>query len=233
MSSGVRGGGLGGGSPRLEKFRANSVFEGRCKLFKILHNKKYIFNTVNSGCILFLRVSASCSRFWMIKIYISNTVNSRHTLFFRASANCSKFWMINNISMQWKFSRQTLFFRAKRKLFKIMNDKNICIKYKFWAHSVFQGKHKLLKKPECNRGIQYSEKFPGKMFFRASASCSKILWMLKNIFNTVKNFRTNSFFQGKHKLLKILNDKKSVTCRQWRQAREYLPQHDHEMCKTN
>jgi len=32
----------------------------------------------------------------------------------------------------------------------------------FRAHSVFQGKHKLLKYPECKNYIQYSEHFQGK-----------------------------------------------------------------------
>jgi len=39
------------------------------------------------------------------------------------------------------------------------------------------------------------------LFFRASASCSKIL-NVKSISNTVKNFRANSVFQGKCKVLK-------------------------------
>jgi len=39
------------------------------------------------------------------------------------------------------------------------------------------------------------------LFFRASTNCSK-MWMVKNIFNTVKIFRANSVFQGKCKLLK-------------------------------
>jgi len=71
----------------------------------------------------------------------------------------------------------------------------------FRAHSVFQGKRKLLKNPECKTYIQYSEKFQGTLFFGASASCSKIL-NVKRIFNTVKNFRAHSAFQGKRKLLK-------------------------------
>ena len=71
----------------------------------------------------------------------------------------------------------------------------------FRAHSVFQGKRKLVKNPERETYIQYSEKFQGTLFFRASASCSKIL-NVKNIFNTVKNFRAQSVFQGKRKLLK-------------------------------
>jgi len=59
----------------------------------------------------------------------------------------------------------------------------IYIQYsEFRAHSVFQGKHKLLKNPEC-----------------------------KAIFNTVKNFRANSVFQGKRKLFKILNDKNTYS----------------------
>ena len=45
----------------------------------------------------------------------------------------------------------------------------------FRAHAVFQGKRKLLKNPECDKYIQYSEKFQGKLCF-----------------------------QGKHKLLKNL-----------------------------
>jgi len=74
VTSGVRG-----GRPRLEKFRArsscskilkdkkyfntvklfraNSVFQGKRRLFKILNDKKYIFSTVNSGHTLFLRAS--------------------------------------------------------------------------------------------------------------------------------------------------------------------------------
>jgi len=56
--------------------------------------------------------------------------------------------------------------------------KSIYIQYsEFRAHSVFQGKHKLLKNPERENYIQYSEKFQG-----------------------------NSVFQGKCKLFKILND---------------------------
>jgi len=37
-------------------FRANSV-QGKSKLLKILNDKKYIFNTVNSGHTLFFRAA--------------------------------------------------------------------------------------------------------------------------------------------------------------------------------
>jgi len=33
------------------------------------------------------------------------------------------------------------------------------------AHFVFQGKRKLLKNPECEKYIQYSEKFQSKLSF--------------------------------------------------------------------
>jgi len=37
----------------VKNFRANSVFQGKPKLFKILNDKKYIFNIVNSGHTVF------------------------------------------------------------------------------------------------------------------------------------------------------------------------------------
>jgi len=47
------------------------------------------------------------------------------------------------------------------------------------------------------------------LFFRASASCSKLL-NVKIIFNTVNNFRTTLFFQDKRKLLKKYECKKYI-----------------------
>ena len=37
----------------MKNFRANSVFQGKRRLFKILNNKKYTSNTVNSGTLCF------------------------------------------------------------------------------------------------------------------------------------------------------------------------------------
>ena len=103
----------------MKKFRANSVFQGKSRLFKILIDKKYIFNTVNSGHALFFRASKSCSNILnakgilnTVKNFMTNSVlmanassskilkdkkyfnavkNFRETLFFRACASCSKF----------------------------------------------------------------------------------------------------------------------------------------------
>jgi len=49
----------------------------------------------------------------------------------------------------------------------------------------------------------------GQTVFGASTSCTKIL-KDKKYFNTVKIFRGNSALQGRHKLFKILNDKKYI-----------------------
>jgi len=47
------------------------------------------------------------------------------------------------------------------------------------------------------------------LFFRASASCSKIL-NVKSIFHTVKNFWATLFFRASANCSKILNDKKCM-----------------------
>jgi len=47
------------------------------------------------------------------------------------------------------------------------------------------------------------------LFFRASASCSKIL-NVKSIFYTVKNFWATLFFRASARCSKILNDKKGM-----------------------
>ena len=67
--------------------------------------------------------------------------------------------------------------------------------------------------------------------FRASASCSKVL-KDKKYFSTVKSFRATPLFTAR-KLFKNLNDEKSVTGRQGRQGRKFLPYYNHDMCKTN
>ena len=83
-ASGVRGGGLS--PPRLEKFRANSVFRASSCFSKILKDRKY-FNTVKNS------VFQGKRRLFKIlydKKHIFNTVNSGHNLFFRASTSSSK-----------------------------------------------------------------------------------------------------------------------------------------------
>jgi len=86
-------------------------------------------------------------------------------------------------------------FQGKRKLHK--NPE--CIKYIQYSEKIlgklcFQGKCKLLKNPKCKKYIPYSE-LRQLYFSKQAQSCSKIL-NVKDIFNTVKNFRAHSVFQG-------------------------------------
>ena len=156
----------------MKIFRANSVFQGKRRLFKILNDKKYTFNTVNSGHTLFFRASTSCSKILNIKTTFNTVKNFKKSSVFRASASSSKNPYFNAV-----------------KIFK--------------ANSVFQGKQKLLKYPECKKYINTVKNFMTNSVFRASASSSKIL-KDKNI-SMQRKISGQTIFQGKHKLLKILN----------------------------
>ena len=119
--------------------------------------KNSIFNTVKKSRVtLFFRASASCSKILNNKKYIFRTVNSGHPLFFRACASCSQ----------------------------ILNGKRY-IQYseKFQGKLCFQGRRKLISSMKKVYLIQW--KFSGQLcYFRASASCSKIV-NVEKIFNTV------------------------------------------------
>jgi len=69
----------------------------------------------------------------------------------------------------------------------------------------------LLKNPECKNYIQCSENFQGKLCFQGKRKFLKNLY-----FNSVKSFRANSISQGKHKLFKILKDKKCIEYSEFR-----------------
>ena len=164
----------------MKRFRAHSVFQGKRKLLKKPECKKYI----------------PYSEF-------------KATLFFRASASCSKILNVKSIFNTLKNFRTHAVFQGKRKLLRNPEwKKYIPYSEKFQGTLCFQGKRKLLKKPECKKYIPYSE-FKATLSFRANASCSKIL-NVKSIFNTVKNDRAHSVFQGKRKLLKKPECKKYI-----------------------
>jgi len=195
MSSGVRG---GGGSPPAWKIQGKLCFQVRRKLFKILNHKnmysmQWIQGTFcfsgqaqvaqNPECEkyiqysekcqtgkLFFRANACWSKYWtIVNIYSIQSIQG--TLCFSGQVQVAqKSWKTNNISIHWKILGQTLFFRASAiKLLKIPNDK------KYMFNTVNSA---------------------NTLFFRASASCSKIL-NVKGIFNTVKNLRV---FYGKRKV---------------------------------
>jgi len=75
----------------VKNFRANSVFQGKRRLFKILNDKIYIIITVNSGHTLFFRESTSCSKILNLKTIFNTVKIFRANSVFRASASCSKF----------------------------------------------------------------------------------------------------------------------------------------------
>jgi len=79
----------------------------------------------------------------------------------------------------------------------------------FRPPSVFQGKRKLLKNPQCKKCVQYSQNFRGNsVFFRASASCSKIL--NDKMYMQHSEIRATLFFRASASCSKILNDKKYI-----------------------
>jgi len=81
----------------------------------------------------------------------------------------------------------------------------IYIQYsEFRALSIFQGNRKLLKNPECKQYIQYSEKFSAHSVFQGKRRVAQKSWMIRNIFDAVKNFTGNSAYGSKRKLLKNL-----------------------------
>jgi len=121
-------------------FRANSVFQDKRKLFKILKDKKYIqcsefrIHSVFQGEQKLLK-HPNCKK------YIKYSKKFHDKFVLRASASSSKILKDKNISKQWKISGQTLFFRACASCSKFWIIKNIYIQYnEFRAHSVFQGK---------------------------------------------------------------------------------------------
>ena len=68
-------------------------------------------------------------------------------------------------------------------------------------HTGFQGKRKVLKNPECQKYIQYSENFQGKLCFSGQAQVPQKSVVIK-IYIQYSEFRPRSVFQGKCKLLK-------------------------------
>jgi len=127
----------------VRNFRANSVLQGKCRLFEILNDKKYIFKF--------------------------NTVISGHTLLFRASTSCSEILNLKTIFNAVKIFRANSVFQGKRRLYKNLNDKKYIQYSEFRANSVFQGKYKLLKNSECKNDIQCRANFQGKFCFSGQA----------------------------------------------------------------
>ena len=128
----------------MNNFRATLFFRASASGSKILNDKKYIFNTVNSGHTLFFRASASCSKMLNDENYFNTVRDFWATLFFKPIASCSKILNDKKFIFNTFNSGHSLVFRASASCSKILNDK----KY-----------------------IQYSRKFHGKLCF--SGQCDK------------------------------------------------------------
>jgi len=168
----------------VKNFQVTLCFLGKCKLLKNPECKKYIQYSENFQGTLFFHGKRKLLKNPECKQYIQYSEKLQGTLCFSGQAQmCSK----------------------------ILNIKSIFNTVKnFRAHSVSQGKRKLLKNPDVEKYIQCGEKFQGTLCFSCQAQmCSKILYV-KCIFNTVKNFREHSVFNGKHKLLKNSQCKKYI-----------------------
>jgi len=134
----------GGGScryPGLKTFRVNFVFRTRASCSKILNDKKYIFNAVNSGDTMFFRASASCSKILNVKSIFNTVKNFRASSVLHGKREVvQKSWMVKNIFNTVKIFRANSVFQGKRKLLKIQTVKKFsiqCIQGIFtWGWSV-------------------------------------------------------------------------------------------------
>ena len=103
--------------PTVKNLRANSVFQGKRRLVKILNDNKYIFNAVNSGHIVFQGKRKLLKNLVNGKKYIQNSENFQDKLFFRASASCSKILKDKKYFDTVKKFKATVFFRASASFF--------------------------------------------------------------------------------------------------------------------
>jgi len=78
----------------VKNFRTNSVIQGKRRLFKILNDKKYVFNAVNSGHTLFCSASTSCSKILNVKLYSMQLKISGKSLFPEQAQIRQKSWKI-------------------------------------------------------------------------------------------------------------------------------------------
>ena len=92
----------------------------------------------------------------------------------------------------WKFSGQTLFSGQPQVAQKSWTIKYISVQWKIPRQLCFSGQAQSCSKIlNGKKYIQYSEKFQGKLCFQGKRKLIKIL-NVKSMFNTVKNFRASA-----------------------------------------
>jgi len=114
--------------PGLKNVRANSVFRSSRSSSKILNDKKYMFNTVNSysGHTLFSGQAQSCSKILNVKSIFTTVKNSRANSFSGHVQSCSK---ILNGKKYIQYSEKTFWadsvFQASASCSKILNGEKL------------------------------------------------------------------------------------------------------------
>jgi len=126
---------------------------------------------------------------------------SGQTLFSGQAQVAKKSWMIKNISMQWKISGQLCFSEQAQVAQKSLMIKNI-YSIQLIRGTLFYGQAQVAQKSWMIKNISTQLKNSGQLYFSGQTQVVQKAWMIKSIFKTAKNFRANSVFQGKHKLLK-------------------------------
>ena len=125
----------------------------------------------------------------------------RATHSFRASASCSKNRNDKKYFNTVKNSRAALFFRTNASCSKLLNVKSIFNTVKhFWATLFFRASASA-QKSWMIKNISIQWKIPGKLCFQGKLKLLKIL-NVRSIFTTAKISGQLCFFQGKRKLLK-------------------------------
>jgi len=149
----------------------------------------YLIQWKFSGQLCFFRASASCSKILNDKNTYSIQLNTPGQLCFsRASASCSKFLNIKSMFHTVKIFRVTMFFRGA-----LVPQKSWMIKNTYSVQWII----------------------PGQLcFFRASASCLKILNDKKYIFSTV-NSGHPLFFRASASCSKLLNVRSVFNTMNW------------------
>ena len=138
----------------MRNSRADPVFLGKRRLFKILNDEKYIFNTVNSGQNLVSRTSTTCSKILKDKKYFNTVKNS----------------MADSV------------FQGKRRLFKILNDEKCIFNTVKSGHSDFRASTTCSKNLNVKSIFNTVKNFRATMFSEQAQVTQKSLFQCSEHF---------------------------------------------------
>ena len=108
----------------------------------------------------------------------------------------------------WKILGQTLLSGQAQLAQKSWMTKNISIQWTISGQTLFSGQAQVAENSWMMKNISIQRKISGKTLFSGKAQVAQKSWMIKNIFITVKNFRAILFFRASASCSKILIDEK-------------------------